>query len=65
MQEVVKTPPIELQMIFDFTDEELEDTLTTLQTKGYITLEEVGTGSFIYYLGKPLVCDPVTGVCSY
>lgn len=65
LQEVVKTTPIELQMIFDFTDEELEDTLTTLQTKGYITLEEVGTGSFIYYLGKPLVCDPVTGVCSY
>src|SRR5690606_23499931 len=38
LQEVVKTTPIELQMIFDFTDEELEYTLTTLQTKGYITL---------------------------
>lgn len=65
LKEVIKTTPVELQAIFDFTDEELDDILKTLVDKGYITLDEVGTGSFIYYLGKALVCDPVTGICTY
>lgn len=65
LKEVVKTTPIELQMIFDFTDQELNKTLKTLKNKGYITLEDAGTSSFIYYLGKHLVCDPVTGICEY
>lgn len=65
LKNVVKTTPVELQTIFDLTDEELEKKLKILDDKGYITIEEVGTGHFIYYLGKALTCDPVTGICSY
>ena len=65
LKEVIKITPIELQAVFDLTDEELDSNLTILEKKGYITTEEVGTGKFIYYLGKPLNCDPETGICSY
>ena len=62
---VIKITPIELQAIFDLTDEQLKDKLLVLENKGYIALEEAGTGKFIYYLGKALNCDPETGICSY
>ncbi|MFA7435073.1 MAG: DsbA family protein [Bacilli bacterium] len=65
LKESIKTTPVELQAIFDLTDEELELNLRELKAKGYITLDEVGTGNFIYYLGKTLTCDPKTGVCEY
>lgn len=65
LKEVVKTTPIELQEVFDLTAEELKLHLNELKEKGYITVDEVGTGSFIYYMGKALVCDSVTGICQY
>lgn len=65
LKQNIKIAPVELQAVFDFTDEELEEYLKLLQNKGYITVEDVGTGSFIYYMGKALTCDPVTGVCYY
>lgn len=65
LKKEIKIAPIELQLVFDLTDKELEEMISLLDNKGYISVEEVGTGSFIYYSGKSLICDTVTGICSY
>ena len=65
LKQNIKITPVEFQEVFDFTNQELESILSILKKKGYITLEEVGTGSFIYHLGKALTCDPKTGVCYF
>jgi len=65
LQDVIKITPMELKMIFDMTDQELNKILKSLKKQGLITLEDVGTSSFIYYIGKALSCDILTGICEF
>lgn len=60
----LKITKIELQTIFDIDGNELDQVVNELENKGFITLEKFKHGTFIYYIGKPFVCDPNTGVCS-
>lgn len=63
LQSEVKSTPIEIQAIFNYSDEELMDKLKQLKNKHYITCEETGETTFVYYLGKEIKCDPITGIC--
>jgi putative protein-disulfide isomerase len=56
--------PIEVQMTFDLSDEELKAMLDSLLNKQLIQKREAGNGYFISPKLSAAACDPATGVCS-
>jgi putative protein-disulfide isomerase len=56
--------PIEVQMTFDLSDEELKAMLDSLLNKQLIQKREAGNGYFISPKLSAAACDPSTGVCS-
>lgn len=60
----VSVAPIEVQMAFDLTDEEMKSAVDSLLTKQLITRREAGNGYFISPKTSSMVCDPATGMCA-
>jgi predicted DsbA family dithiol-disulfide isomerase len=56
--------PIEIQMTFDLTNDELEIVVNSLLTKKLIQKREAGNGYFISPKGNAAACDPAMGVCA-
>ena len=56
--------PIEVQMTFDLSDDELKTVTDTLLGKHLIQKREAGNGYFISPKVSAAACDPSTGVCS-
>lgn len=63
LKEEIKSTVAEIQAIFNYTDEEMTEVVNYLKQKGYVETETLSGGSFIYYLGKPMICDPETNIC--
>jgi predicted DsbA family dithiol-disulfide isomerase len=56
--------PIEIQMTFDLSDDELKAVLDSLLNKQLIRKREAGNGYFISPKLSAAACDPSAGVCS-
>lgn len=56
--------PIEIQMTFDLTDEELKTMVDSLLTMKQIQKREAGNGYFVSPNYSAAACDPAIGVCS-
>jgi putative protein-disulfide isomerase len=56
--------PIEIQMTFDLSDDELKIVIDSLLKKQLIQKREAGNGYFISLKVSAAACDPTTGVCS-
>jgi predicted DsbA family dithiol-disulfide isomerase len=56
--------PIEIQMTFDLTNDELKNVINSLLNKQLIRKREAGNGYFILPKVSAAACDPATGVCS-
>jgi predicted DsbA family dithiol-disulfide isomerase len=57
--------PIEIQMTFDLSDDELKTVIDSLLNKQLIQKREAGNGYFISPKTSAAACDPATGVCSF
>jgi hypothetical protein len=56
--------PIEIQMTFDLSNDELKTVIDLLLNKQLIQKREAGNGYFISPKVSAAACDPATGVCS-
>jgi len=56
--------PIEIQMTFDLTNDELKNVINSLLNRQLIRKREAGYGYFIVPKVSAAACDPATGVCS-
>ena len=56
--------PVEIQMTFDLTNDELMTAIDSLLHKQLIQKREAGNGYFISPMVSAAACDPATGVCS-
>jgi hypothetical protein len=56
--------PIEIQMTFDLSDDELKTEIDSLLNKQLIQKREAGNGYFISPKTSAAACDPATGACS-
>ena len=56
--------PIEIQMTFDLTNDELKAVINSLLNKQLIQKREAGNGYFISPKVSAAACDSATGVCS-
>ena len=56
--------PIEIQMTFDLSNDELKTVIDSLLGKQLIKKREAGNGYFILAKVSAAACDPATGVCS-
>jgi predicted DsbA family dithiol-disulfide isomerase len=57
--------PIEIQMTFDLSDDELKTVIDSLFNKQLIQKREAGNGYFISPKVSAAACDPATGICSF
>jgi putative protein-disulfide isomerase len=55
--------PIEIQMTFDLSNDELKTVINSLLNKQLIQKREAGNGYFISPKTSAAACDPATGVC--
>lgn len=56
--------PIEIQMTFDLTNDELKATMSSLLNKKLIQKREAGNGYFVSPKISGAACDSATGVCA-
>jgi hypothetical protein len=56
--------PIEIQMTFDLTNDELKTIVNSMMTKKLIQKREAGNGCFISPRVSPAACDAKTGTCA-
>jgi len=56
--------PVEVQMTFDLTNDELKNAINSLLNKQLIGKREAGNGYFIVPKVSAAACDPATGVCA-
>jgi hypothetical protein len=56
--------PIEIQMTFDLTNDELKEVINSLLNKQRIKKREAGNGYFISPKVSAGACDSATGVCA-
>ena len=56
--------PIEIQMTFDLTNDELKNAIDSLLNKQMIRKREAGNGYFLLPKVSAAACDSATGVCS-
>lgn len=56
--------PIEIQMTYDLTNDELKAVIDSLVNKQLIRKREAGNGYFIFPKVSAVACDSATGVCT-
>jgi putative protein-disulfide isomerase len=56
--------PIEIEMTFDLTRDELKNVIDSLVNKQLVQKREAGNGYFLLPKVSAAACDPATGVCS-
>lgn len=56
---------VEIKECFEISDDETRQFIDLLVNKGKCRVIEVGNGSFIELVENPVLCDPVSGVCSF
>ncbi len=59
-----RVAPVEIQVSFDYTAQEVKVVIDSLKEKNLINTIPVGNGIFIILANNPLSCDYTTGVCN-